>query len=126
MDVIALSWRDILLAAVPLAALAAVFAWQGCGVSRTLLVGAVRTFVQLALVGVVLKGVFQNAHPLWTFCFSMVMLAAGTWEVARRQRRRFTSGWTVGLAVLGLFTAGFTVTVFALVALVGVRPWWSP
>ena len=126
MDVIALSWWDILLAAVPLAALAAVFAWRGCGLSRTLLVGAVRTFVQLALVGVVLKGVFQNAHPLWTFCFSMVMLAAGTWEVARRQHRRFTSGWTVGLAVLGLFTAGFTVTVFAVVALVGVRPWWSP
>jgi hypothetical protein len=28
--------------------------------------------------------------------------------------------------VLGLFTAGFTVTVFAVLALVGVRPWWSP
>lgn len=126
MDVIALSWGDILLAAVPLAALAALFAWQRLGLSRTLMIGAVRTFVQLALVGAVLKGVFQNAHPLWTFCFSMVMLGAGTWEVARRQHRRFAAGWTVGLAVLGLFTAGFTVTVFAVLALVGVRPWWSP
>jgi putative ABC transport system permease protein len=126
MDVIALSWGDILLAAVPLAALAALFAWQRLGLSRTLMIGAVRTFVQLALVGAVLKGVFQNAHPLWTFCFSMVMLAAGAWEVARRQHRRFAAGWTVGLAVLGLFTAGFTVTVFAVLALVGVRPWWSP
>jgi len=126
MDVIALSWSDILLAALPLTVLAVIFAWQRLGLSRTLMIGAVRTFVQLALVGVVLKGVVQNAHPLWTFCFSMVMLAAGTWEVTRRQHRRFVAGWTVGLAALGLFTAGFTVTVFALVALVGVRPWWSP
>ena len=126
MGVIALSWSDILLAALPLAALAAVFAWQRLGLSRTMLIGAVRTLVQLALVGAVLKGVFQNAHPVWTVSFSLVMLAAGTWEVSRRQHRRFAAGWTVGFAVLGLFTAGFTVTVFALLALVGVSPWWAP
>ena len=126
MGVIALSWVDILLAALPLAALAAVFAWQRLELSRTMLIGAVRTFVQLALVGFVLKGVFQNAHPVWTVGFSLVMLAAGTWEVSRRQHRRFAAGWTVGFAVLGMFTAGFTVTVFALLALVGVSPWWSP
>lgn len=126
MDIITLSWADIALAFLPLCALASVFAWQCLGVSRSLMVGAVRTFVQLALVGFVLKGVFQNAHPVWTFAFSGVMLATGTWEVSRRQHRRFTAGWTVGFAVLGLFTAGFTVAVFALVVLVGVKPWWSP
>lgn len=126
MGVIALSWTDILLAALPLVALAAVFAQQRLGLSRTLLTGAVRTLVQLALVGFVLKGIFENARPGWTVAFSLVMLAMGTWEVSRRQHRRFAAGWTVGLSVLGLFTAGFTVTVFALLALVGVRPWWSP
>lgn len=126
MGVIALSWLDILLAALPLAALAGVFAWQRLGLGRAMLIGAARTFVQLALVGFVLKGVFQNAHPVWTLCFSLVMLGMGTWEVSRRQHRRFAGGATVGLAVLGLFTAGFTVTVFALLALVGVSPWWSP
>jgi len=126
MGVIALSWADILLSALPLTVLAALFAWLRLGLSRTMLIGAVRTFVQLAMVGVVLKGVFQNAHPVWTVSFSMVMLAAGTWEVSRRQHRHFAAGWTIGFAVLGLFTAGFTVTVFALLALVGVKPWWSP
>jgi len=126
MNVIALSWTDILLAVLPLAALALVFARQRLGMSRTIAIGAARTFVQLALVGFVLKGVFQNAHPVWTVCFSMVMLATGSWEVSRRQHRRFAAGWTIGLAVLGLFTAGFTVTVYALVALVGVEPWWTP
>jgi putative ABC transport system permease protein len=126
MSVIALSWLDILLSALPLAALAAVFAWHRLQLSRTLLIGALRTFVQLALVGFVLKGIFQNAHPVWTVGFSLVMLGTGTWEITRRQHRQLTAGWTVGLAVLGLFTAGFTVTVFALLALVGVKPWWSP
>lgn len=127
MNVIELSWLSILLAALPVAVLAAVFAWQRQGdLGRSLLVGVVRAFVQLACVGAVLKGVFQNAHPVWTGCFSLVMLATGTWEVTRRQRRKLLGGWSVGLSVLGLFTAGFTVTVFALVALVSVRPWWSP
>lgn len=126
MGVIALSWADILFSALPLLLLALVFARQRTGLGRPLLFGAVRTFVQLALVGFVLKGIFQNAHPFWTFVFSLVMLAAGTAEVSRRQTRRFAGGWTLGLTVLGLFTAGFTVTVYALVALVGVRPWWSP
>jgi putative ABC transport system permease protein len=126
MGIIALSWGDILMAVLPLFLLALVFARQRVGLSRPLLIGAVRTFVQLALVGVVLKGVFQNAHPVWTFGFSLVMLATGMIEVSRRQTRRFSGGWTLLLALLGLFTAGFTVTFYALVALVGVDPWWSP
>lgn len=126
MGVIALSWTDVLLAAVPLLALAAVFMWLRFGVSRAIVTGAMRTFVQLALVGFVLKGIFQHAHPVWTVGFSMVMLTMGTWEVSRRQHRRFVSGWTIGISLLGLFVAGFTVTVFALVALVGVSPWWNP
>lgn len=126
MGVIALSWTDILLAALPLTVMSAVFARQGLGLSRPMLIGALRTFVQLALVGFVLKAVFQNGHAIWTFCFSMVMLAMGTWEVSRRQHRRFSGVGTLALAGLGLFTAGFTVTVFALLALVGVQPWWTP
>ncbi len=125
MGVIALTWGDVLLAVLPLALLTLVFGMQRLGLSRPLLVGAARTFLQLALVGVVLKSVFQHAHPVWTAGFSLVMLATGTYEVARRQTRRFTGGWTPGLAVLGLFTAGFTVTVYALLALVGVDPWWK-
>jgi len=126
MGVIALSWTDILLAALPLTVMSAVFARLRLGLSRSMLIGAARTFVQLSLVGFVLKGVFQNGHAVWTLCFSMVMLGMGTWEVSRRQHRRFSGMGTMALAVLGLFTAGFTVTVFALLALVGVRPWWTP
>ena len=123
---ITLSWLDIALAALPLVALAALMGYMRLGVSRQLLIGAVRTLVQLSLVGFVLRGIFNSANPLWTCGLSFIMLGIGTWEVTRRQTRKFLFGWSYGLSVIGLLTASVLTAIYALLVVIDIDPWWSP
>jgi len=124
--IISLSWIDILLAALPLLILIALLAYMRLGVSRQLLTGALRTLVQLSLVGAVLTAVFENENPLWTIGFSMVMICAGTYEVTRRQNRKFLAGWSAALSLIGLLSAAVLSTGYALMVVLDVDPWWKP
>ena len=123
--IITLSWVDILLASLPLAVLIGILAYMRLGVSRQLFVGALRTLIQLSLVGAVLTAVFKNENPLWTLSFSSVMLCMGTYEVTRRQSRKFLAGWSVALSLLGLLTAAALSTGYALLVVLDVSPWWK-
>lgn len=126
MNIIELSWLDVGLSAIPLVGLAVIFWLLKLRLTRTLVIGAFRTWLQLTLVGFILNGIFSQARLEWTILFALVMLGVGTYEVVRRQKHRFKGGETIVVAVIGLMTAGFIVTLYALLALVGVKPWWSP
>jgi ABC-type iron transport system FetAB permease component len=100
MNIIALSWLDVAVSALPLLGLALVFWLLKLRMTRTLLIGAFRTWLQLTLVGFVLKGIFVQARLEWTLLFALVMLGVGTYEVMRRQKHRFKGGQSVIFAVL--------------------------
>ncbi|MFO7936394.1 MAG: iron export ABC transporter permease subunit FetB [Kiritimatiellia bacterium] len=125
MNIISLSWFDILSALVPLLVIVAVLGYMRLGVSRQLSIGILRTMIQLSLVGAVLTAVFQHENPLWTIGFATVMLCAGTFEVTRRQTRRFLAGWSIGLSFTGLISAAVLSTGYALLVVVDVSPWWK-
>ncbi len=123
--IITLSWIDILLAALPMIVIIAILGHMRLGVSRQLAVGMLRTLVQLALVGAVLTAVFKHNNPLWTLGFSIVMITAGTYEVTRRQSRKFLAGWSLALSLIGLLTAAVLSTGYALIVVLDVSPWWK-
>ena len=126
MGVIPLSATDLALAGALVLALAAL-AWAGrFGVARTLLIAAARTVVQLLLVGLVLKAVFGLATLPWVAGLAFAMLLLAGREVMARQRRRLAGPWGYGLGTVSMFLSAFTVTVFALVAVVGPTPWYEP
>lgn len=96
------------------------------GLERTLAIAAVRMVAQLALIGLVLRFVFEQASPWWTLLVALVMFAAATWEIYARQEARF-KGWLAyglggGLMVL---TGGLT-TLLAVGPLLSVAPWYAP
>ena len=91
-----------------------------------LLVAAVRTAIQLTLIGLVLKALFANSHLLWVGLLSLLMLAVAGREVMRRQHRRFTGRWGYGIGVVSMFVSSFTVALFALLVVVGNEPWYQP
>ena len=123
--IISLSWIDILLAALPMIAIVAILGYMRLGVSWHLSIGMLRTLVQLSLVGAVLTAVFKHENPLWTVGFAMVMLSAGTYEVTRRQARKFLSGWSVALSLIGLLSAAVLSAGYALIVVIDVSPWWK-
>lgn len=126
MNVIALSPLDLSLAAL-LVLLLAALSWRlQLGMERRLLIAALRTTVQLLLIGLVLKVLFDHAEWWWVSLMAVVMLAVAGREVTARQQHRF-SGWRgYGVGTSAMFMSSFTVTVLALVVVIGNEPWYQP
>jgi putative ABC transport system permease protein len=125
-SIIVLSPWDLALAAL-LVLLLAGLAWlQHLALGRQLLVSALRTLVQLLLVGLVLKALFARATLGWLALMAAVMLLVAGWEVMRRQHLSFRGWWGYGLGAAAMFVSSFTLTAFALLAIVQPQPWYKP
>jgi len=126
MNVIALSWWQLALAAALVIALAACTFIARLGVSRSLLVAAARTAIQLALIGVVLEALFAADRLLWVALMGLAMLLLAGREVVARQQHRLRGGWSFAIGTLSMFISAFSVTVLTLVAVIGPDPWYAP
>ena len=126
MNVQALDSFDLGLAALLVLALAGLSLRLHLGVARQLLVAAARTALQLTLIGLVLKVLFEHVHLGWITLMAVVMLLAAGREVMARQQARFSGWWGYGLGVVSMFVSSFSVTVFALVVIIANTPWYEP
>jgi putative ABC transport system permease protein len=89
------------------------------GLERTLAIAAVRMVVQLSLVGLVLRIVFADGSVAVTIAAGLVMIGVATYEIAGRQRPRF-SGWTnYWLGGSTLLVVSTLATMVAVSALLG-------
>jgi len=126
MNVIVLTPMDLILAGGLVILLAITSILMQLGVARRLLIAAVRTTVQLMLIGLVLNTLFANAQLVWVSLLAMVMLLVAGREVMARQHRRFGGIWGYGLGTLSMFVSAFATTIFALLVIVGTDPWYAP
>lgn len=117
---------DLVAAALLVLTLAATTARAGLGLGTTTSVAAIRTTVQLLLVGLVLKAVFANSNLWWVVIVALVMLLVAGREAMARQSRRF-AGWRgYGLGAFSIFLSSFAVTLLALTVMIGPQPWYEP
>jgi putative ABC transport system permease protein len=123
---IQLSSFDLALAASLVVALALTSLRVYPGMAGQLLIAGLRTLIQLTLIGLVLKSLFESASLLWVALLSLVMLAVAGREVMARQHRRFAGVWGYGLGVVSMFISSFTIALFALLVVVGNEPWYQP
>jgi putative ABC transport system permease protein len=126
MGPIPLTPYDLALAAMLVVLVAATSYYDRLAISRPLLVGGVRTAVQLMLIGLVLEALFAFSRLHWVVLMALVMLLFAGREVVARQQRRFTGWWGYGLGTVAMFVSSFAVTVLALIAIIGPEPWYRP
>jgi putative ABC transport system permease protein len=126
MSVIALSPLDLSVAALLILALAGLSWRMRLGVERQLLLSALRSTVQLLLIGLVLKVLFEHAQLGWVALMAAVMIAVAGREVMVRQKRRMAGWWGFGLGTLAMFVSSFSVTVLALTLVIDTIPWYAP
>lgn len=118
------AWLDLLAAAGMVLVAIGIVRWQRAGLVTDLLVGALRTVVQLALVGHVLVYVFGLNRWPWVVALLAVMLLVATREAVVRQDRRPRSLYPItGIALLA--GSGLTL-VYVSVVVVQVDPWYNP
>jgi len=125
-ETIFLSPTDLAIAALLIILLALVSWNMRLGLAGQICLAALRTTIQLSIVGLVLKAVFTTVQPLWIALMAAVMLMAAAREVMVRQKRRFAGWWGFGMGAISMFVSSFAITIFALVAVIRVDPWYTP
>ncbi len=126
MNAVLLTPGDLALAAVLVLLLAALSFRMKLGVHQQLLVAAVRTAVQLTIIGYVLKLVFDDTRLVWVVLITSVMLLVAGREVMARQQHRLAGWWGFGIGSASMFVSSFGITVLALLTIIAVRPWYEP
>lgn len=126
MNFIVLSPLDLALASLLVVALAVLSMFLQLGIGRQMLVVALRATVQLLLVGLVLRVLFDNATLGWVMLMASIMLLLAGREAMARQRHRFAGWWGYALGTGAMFVSAFSVTFIALWAFIGNQPWWEP
>ncbi len=124
--IVVLSTVDLALAAVLILLLAGLSLLMGLGLIRSLFIAALRTVIQLLLIGLVLKLVFAQTNLLWVIAIALMMLLVAGREVMARQQRRFLGWWGLGLGTSAMFVSTFTITVLVLAVIIQADPWYTP
>jgi putative ABC transport system permease protein len=96
------------------------------GVERRVLFAALRSAVQLSLIGLVLKFLFEQTSLPLIGLMALIMLSVAGWEVMARQKRRYAGAWGYGIGTLSMFLSSFSVLILALTVIIGVEPWYQP
>ena len=126
MNVISLSALDLSMAALLVIVLAIISLILKLDLSNRIIIAAIRTVVQLLLIGLVLKALFAQVNLLFVAALSILMLLIAGREVMARQQRRFGGIWGYGLGTLSMFISSFALTIYALIVIVGTDPWYTP
>jgi putative ABC transport system permease protein len=124
-DYIPVSYGDLALASLLVLANAALSLYLQLGVHGRMVVAALRSMVQLTLVGLVLTALFAHVALWWTALAFAVMVAFAGREATARQDRPLGGGWSYGIGT-GSVTAAVLVTVLALLTTVRPDPWYDP
>jgi putative ABC transport system permease protein len=120
-----LSTLDLALAGMLVLLNGAISLALGLGVARSLVIAGGRMVVQLLLVGLVLKTVFELGSPWLVGAVLLAMLASAAWETRSRQQRLFTGHWGYSLGAGTITIATVPVTALAI-ALLHPTPWFAP
>ena len=123
---IELSALDLSLAAI-LVLLLGLLSWRmSLGITAQLYIAALRTTVQLLLIGLVLKTLFENTHIVFIIIIATVMLSVAGWEILSRQQRKLKMWWGLGISTGSLFVSSFLITLLCLTTVINAEPWYHP
>lgn len=118
---------DLALAAVFASLAGALSLATGLRLERAFSLAMARMVAQLALVGIVLKFVFEQGTWWWSLLIGLVMVAMAGWEATSRVGLTGTSRQrALSLATATLLVVGASSTVLTTAALISATPWWTP
>jgi putative ABC transport system permease protein len=124
MNVIALSSADLAIATSLVLIAGAISFAMRLGVTQRLAIAALRTVVQLALLGLVLEWVFDLRRWYLVLAVLASMILNAGIAAVRRTEHRFAGIWQSGLIAV---TTSSVLTTFVVVELViRVDPWYEP
>jgi putative ABC transport system permease protein len=91
---------------------------------RDLLVGTIRTFAQLFLLGYILKFIFNLSHMAMVLAVFGFMIFFAAWEIRSRvKEKQVAFFWPLFISMAVSYVV---VSYMVTAVLVDVEPWWKP
>ena len=123
-DFYVLTWNDLLVSLLFIAfSLFLIKKWK-LGLENTLLIGTLRTFVQLTLMGYVLTWFFDQQHWAFMLALLLLMILIASYEGTRRQKDEIPYFFPAMLAAL--LGSAMLILGTILLFILDVEPWYSP
>ena len=123
-DFYVLSWNDLLVSLLFIAfSLFLIKKWK-LGLENTLLIGTLRTFVQLTLMGYVLTYFFDQQHWAFMLMLLFIMIVIASYEGTRRQKNEIPHFFLA--MFVALLSAAILILGTILLFILDVKPWYSP
>jgi len=98
--------------------------WQRLALEKQLLIGCLRTIVQLILIGYVLAWIIGSADWRLVLAASVLQLAAAAWTVGSLMQRPLPGARLI--ALVSLLPAYLLVLAVLLFLVIAHHPWWDP
>lgn len=117
-------WLNLLAATALVLTAAGLSGWRRTGLAGSFVIGAIRTVVQLALVGYVLVYIFAIDRWYWVLLALAAMLLVATREAVRRVDA--TAPGLHGITGLALLVGSGLTLFYVSVVVVEVEPWYNP
>jgi putative ABC transport system permease protein len=83
--------------------------WQKLGLEKDMLIGTIRSAVQLLLVGYVLQFVFHSKHPLFIAAMIFLMIGIASYNAAERAKGLQGGYWRIAITLLVTETMTMTL-----------------
>ena len=123
-EIINISWINVSIATLFIVAAGLCSIYLKLGLERDLLIGTLRTFLQLALLGYVLKIVFSINDPLVIFLLFSFMIFFSAKIISGRVKEKRVPYFLPVLA--SMFLSYMIINIFVMSIIVKVEPWYYP
>lgn len=122
--VVQIGWQGLALATGFVVFVGIVSIRMSLGVTRDLAVATARTYVQLGILGFVLRWMFGVGEP-WLVLAAMLLMVLAAAQIVVKRSPDAPAG-IFGSAVVSMALTGFTVTFAVTGVIVQVEPWYLP
>jgi putative ABC transport system permease protein len=124
MKFIPLGIGDVAISLILMAAVILLSLRHRLGLEKDLVVGTLRTFIQLVAVGYILRFVFSLNHPVPVLLMLLAMTAIAVHNGVQRQTLKFHGM----IVVMGISIGLVTIAILAIVVIVVIKakPWFQP
>ncbi len=121
-----LTWTDVFASMILVLFSVGLLKWWKIGMEKTLLIGTLRTFVQLSAMGYILTYFFGQQHWLFMVGLVSLMILVASFEGYRRQKSSLQIPHYFGIITGVLFLTVLIVLGTVLGFILHVKPWYYP
>ncbi len=124
MDYLSLDYTDLIIALILILIPIGISFQNRLGIEKEIVIGTIRTFIQLVAIGYLLKYIFTMRKWYVILLMIFIMAIVAGYNAVRRQKKKVKGLFPI--TTFSIFLGAF-VAMFSLIFLIlGVKPWYEP